>query len=398
MSSSSKMRILFVDDEPVILELLRVSVSSMKSEWDPVFAASAEEGLTRITERPLDVVVTDMHLPGMSGAELLNEVLQRFPATIRILLSGYGDREEVMRCVGATHQFLAKPFRLADLKDSLRRITGLKTRLRSPEIQQLVARKGVLQTLPAVYFEILKALQDPDCPVSRLGEIVATDPALSAKLLQLVNSAFLGFGREIISPDEAVLLLGTDSLRSIVLTWKMLSAFPNATASGVSLEQVWRHSLRVGRLAQRIARREGADLKIVEEAFTAGLLHDVGKLVLAANPAAKYGSVMTRAAQEKQPLVAIERATLQANHAEVGAYLLDLWGLPLSLVEAVALHHEPGRTEEPGFTPLTAVHAANALEHEEAADQPPDPLDAEYLARLNLADHMEAWRQEYQAE
>jgi putative nucleotidyltransferase with HDIG domain len=391
----AKTRILFVDDEPIILELLQLSVSSVKTAWESTFAKSAEEALALMAKGPFDIVVSDMQLPGRSGAQLLNEVMQRSPATIRIILSGYGDRELVMRCVGATHQFLAKPFKLSDLKATLKRVNDLKKRLRSNEIRRLVAQEQCLPSIPAVYFKILDALQDPNCPVERIGEIVATDPGLTSKILQLVNSAFLGFAREVASADEAVMLLGTGPIRSMALTLHLFSAFSNPQGQDGSLERVGGHSIRVGQLAQRIAKLEGADEKLTEEAFTAGLLHDVGKLILAENPSVKYLELMAQARQAGRTLIEAESAALQATHAEVGAYLLDLWGLPLPLVEAVAWHHEPGRTSESGFSPLTAVHVANVLAQETAPSEGPrDQLDSDYLSRLNLGQRVEAWRQD----
>ena len=395
MSLSSRTRIIFVDDEPVILELLQLSLSSMKGEWEATMAQSAEEVLALMEKNPADVVVSDMNLPGMSGGQLLNEIMRRYPATIRIILSGYGDTEQVMRCVGATHQFLAKPFKLSELKAALKRIRGLKDRIASPEIRKVVARKEYLPTLPAVYFRILEALQEAESSVETIAKAVATDPGLTTKILQLVNSAFLGYGGQVSSAEEAILLLGTGTIRSLALTLRMFSAFDISQPEKRSLERVWNHSVRVGRLAQRIAKVEGGDDKLAEEAFTAGLLHDIGKLALADNSALGYVELMARAEEVKRPLIEIEREAFQATHAEVGAYLLDLWGLPLPLVEAVALHHEPGKTDAPCFNSLTAVHVANALESEASMPESlSQGLDLQYLDRLGLQSRLDAWRAE----
>jgi putative nucleotidyltransferase with HDIG domain len=406
-----KTRILFVDDEPIILELLKLSVSSMSDEWETAYAKSAEEALALMgpsrpeggePQRPpgreieaFDIVISDMQLPGISGAQLLNDIMRRFPGTIRIILSGHGDQELVMRCVGATHQFLLKPFKLADLKAVLKRIHGLKERLHSEEIKRLVGREESLPSIPDVYFKVLDALQDPNCPLDRIGGIVAGDPALTVKLLQLVNSAFLGIAREVSSADEAVMILGTGAIRSLVLGLRLFSAFNALDARNDAMQKVWGHSVRVGRLAQRIGEIEGGDEKLMEEAFTAGLLHDVGKLILAENPSANYLQFLDAVDGEKRSLISAEREAFQATHAEVGAYLLDLWGLPLQLVEAVALHHEPTRAGATGFSALTAVHAANALEHQAAhAEASATELDGAYLEQLNLSDRIPVWRRE----
>jgi putative nucleotidyltransferase with HDIG domain len=395
MTTPSKMRVLFVDDEPIILELIKMTVSSMAGEWDIRYATSAEEAMELLAKDSYGLVVSDMQLPGMSGAQLLNEVMRRAPATIRLILSGGGDRELVMKCAGATHQFMVKPFKLAELKGALKRINGLKQHLHAPEIQKLVAKRQSLPSIPDVYFKILEELQKPYCSVEEIGEIVATDPGFSVKLLQLVNSAFLGFAREVTNPAEAVMILGTGTIRSLALSLNVFSAFSLPKSTGGCIERVWTHSARVARLAQRIAKLEGGDEKTREEAFTAGLLHDVGQLILADNPATDYLKLLCDCAASGRALVEAERETLQATHADVGAYLLDLWGLPLALVEAVALHHEPSVSGDTGFGPLTAVHAANALETEAAVgDTRSNRLDLGYLQRLGLDGRVDAWRQE----
>ncbi len=396
MNADSKTRVLFVDDEPIMLELLQLTVEAMKGDWETRFAESGEKALRLMEKESFDLVVSDMRMPGMTGAQLLNEVMRRYPATSRIILSGDSDKEEVLRCVGATHQFLAKPYQVPDIEAALNRIRGLRERLRSQEIQKLVGKKDSLPSIPAVYFDLLKALQDPDCPTERIGEIVATDPALTAKILQLVNSAFFGFAREVSSASEAVMLLGVSTVRSLALTIHVFSAFEPVQSEHWSVEVVWRHSVRVGQWAKKIAELEGGDQGFAEQAFTAGVLHDVGKLILVDNLSARYLELVERSIKENRALTEIEQEALGATHADVGAYLLDLWGLPAALVEATALHHEPGRASELTFSPLTAVHAANAFEH---ASQSPDPnttskcLDSLYLDQISLSSRVEVWRE-----
>jgi HD-like signal output (HDOD) protein len=396
MNPPSPARILFVDDEPMILELLKLTLAPMSCEWDMAFAPSGETALTLMDKRPYDIVVSDMRMPGMSGAQLLNEVMKRHPATVRIIFSGYAEQEQVMKCISNTHQFLAKPFDVSALKAALNRCQNSKTRLPNAEIQTLLAGRDHLPSIPAVYFQIIDALQSPDCSAQRIGEIVATDPGLTAKILQLVNSAFFGFAREISNAEEAVMLLGVGTIRALALTVHLFSAFEPIPSKDWSVEQISSHSLRVGRFARKIVEFEDGAEGQREEAFTAGLLHDAGKLILADTLAAKYFELHTRSRTHGQPLSVVEREALGVTHSEVGAYLLDLWGLPATLVEAVALHHEPGKTHEPAFSSLTAVHVANGLaETGRVADQEAvsRKLDAAYLDQLRLSDRLTVWQE-----
>ena len=364
MKTASKTRILFVDDEPSILELLDLTVGTMPGAWETRLAESGEKALNLMEKESFNVVVSDMRMPGMNGAQLLNEVMRRYPATSRIILSGYADQQELLRCVGATHQFLAKPCELSVLQATLTRIQGLRERLRSEEIQQLVSRKSSIPSIPAVYFKIAEALQQPDCPVERIAEAVASDPGLTARILQLVNSAFFGYAREVSNAEEAVMLLGVGRIRTLALTAHLFNSFEHVVSEHWSVEKTWNHSVRTGQWAKRIADLEHQDEHLAEQAFTAGILHDAGKLILLNNLLTNYLDIIARAVKENRPLIEVERERLGTTHANVGAYLLDLWGLPLPLVEAVALHHEPGKTGQLVFSPLTAVHAANVLEQE----------------------------------
>jgi putative nucleotidyltransferase with HDIG domain len=396
LNASSKTRVLFVDDEPLILELFQLTVQAMNGEWETSFVGSGEKALRLMESQSFDLIVSDMRMPGMSGAHLLNEVMKRYPATSRIILSGYADREEVFRCVGAAHQFLAKPCERPTIEATLNRIRGLRERLRSEEIQKLVGKQDSLPSIPAVYFKIVEALQEPDCSIERIGEVVASDPALTAKILQLVNSAFFGFAREVSSASEAAMLLGIGTIRSLAFTLHLFSAFKAAESEAWSLDRVWKHSLRVGQWAKKIAHLEATDENLAEQAFTAGVLHDVGKLILADNLAETYLELVARASKENRPLIELEDEALGATHAEVGAYLLALWGLPAPLVEAVASHHEPGRTSGLAFSPLTAVHVANVLEQaSQGSDSNAvlDRLDSLYLDRLGLGSRVQVWRE-----
>jgi putative nucleotidyltransferase with HDIG domain len=393
MSANKKLRILFVDDEPMILEVIRLTLESAATDWDMVFVESGATALELMSRQPFDIIVTDMRMPGMTGAQLLIEVMKRYPATVRIILSAYAEQDILLKCVGATHQYLAKPLDLAALETTLNRVARLKDWLPSRQIQQSIIRQDFVPSIPAVYLQILDTLQTPDCDIQHIGELVATDPGLTAKLLQLSNSAFLGFAREVSSAEEAVMLLGIGTVRSLALSAPVFTMFESIQTEGFSVDDIWTHSLHVARLAQTIARLEGASDEVLEQTFTAGVLHDIGKALMARNPALDYPGVMARARETGQPLSEVEREVFQVTHAQVGAYLLDLWGLPAGLVEAVALHHTPSETSEAAFNSLTAVYVGNHLV-QDAEGPSLNQIDANYLRQLGLEQRLEAWQEE----
>lgn len=391
-----KKRILFVDDEPMILQGMRRQLHRMSNEWDMDFAESGPAALALLEKSPYDIVVSDMRMPGMNGTELLNEVMKRYPQTVRLILSGYADQDLVMKCVGSTHQYLSKPCDPDALKAAVMRATALDLSLQDRPIRQLVSRLDRLPSLPRLYVELVDALEDPDIPFEKVGSIIAEDIGMTAKILKLVNSAFFGLGRNIASPGEAVAYLGQETIKSLVLSMRVFSQFDAAKLRGFSMDALWQHSLGTAAAAKTIARVEHADPKLVDEAFVAGMLHDTGRLVLVSNLTDQYCRAVQLAREKQIELHEAEQQVFNASHAEVGGYLLGLWGLPVPVVEAITFHHCPSRSARKTFSPLTAVHVANALVQEQCVvceGVLPPPLDLEYLHLLNLSERLNDWRE-----
>lgn len=383
-----------------MLRVLGLGMRSMTGVWDMEFAGSGEEGLALIKQKRFDVVVTDMRMPGINGAQLLNHVLRHRPETIRIVLSGYSDLSDVVNCVGLTHQFLEKPCSLDDLKDCLKRVTQMKTQLANEKICNLASSLKSLPSLPELYLEISEALQSPTSSAERIAEIASQDPAIAAKLLQLSNSAYFGFSHKVFSLVEAVQLLGVGVIQSVAMSAPIFSAFQRDKCASFPIDRVWEHSVQTGLLGQRIAGQFLNDPLVSEQAFCAGILHDIGKIILADGLPGDYAAVMKESRETGVPLCALERKEFQATHAELGGYLLALWGLPIPLVEAVANHHQPRRCGTHELCLAGVVHVANALDHAKNAAQReivPGPVDAEYLKFVGLAGQFEIWRAELSA-
>lgn len=395
-----KTRILFVDDEDLALRGLNRLLYSMREQWDMEFVNSGEKALTRMSIAPFDVVVSDMRMPGMNGAQLLNEVMKHYPKTVRLILSGYADRELILKCVGSTHQYLAKPCDAEALKMTVQRAAELERSMKSETLRQLVTRCVVLPSVPALYSEMIEALQDPEADIETIGTIIARDGAMTAKILKLVNSAFFGLGHKIADPNEAVAYLGTDTIKSLALCANAFSEFEQTIFQGLSLDSLWEHCLVAARAAKMVAIYEDADRKMADEAYAAGLLHDLGKLVFAANLTQEYQKILDLAHEKKISLAAAEREVFGADHADIGGYLLGLWGLPVPVVEAIALHHRPRNAAQKVFSPLSALHIGNVLASAEklsVSDVPASKLDMSYLEELGISGHIDSWQKEWRS-
>lgn len=391
-----KKRLLLVEDEPLVLRGLQRMLRPMLQEWDMEFAESGALALQRADEAPFDVVVSDMRMPGMNGAELLTEMMKRHPKTVRIILSGYADKELSLKCVGAAHQFLSKPLDPESLQATIKRASGIGNSIEDGRLKQLVARMNRLPSLPSLYVEIVDKLNEPEATIEDVGNIISKDVGMTAQILKLVNSAFFGLSRPVTNSTEAAFFLGLDVIKSLVLSIHAFSQFDNFKSGGLNLEALMQHSLSTGARAKQIAQLEEASRKFADECFVAGMLHDTGKLVLAANYPDDYQRAMQLVRSGNVSGCAAETEVFGADHASVGGYLLGLWGLPASVVEAIALHHLPDRSGQSEFSALTAVHVANALEREHASgsDGLSDAkLDTDYLTALGLEHRVGAWRE-----
>ena len=392
-----KTRILFVDDEPLTLQGLQRMLRSARGEWDMAFADSGARALELLDESPFDIVVSDMLMPGMNGAQLLTLVSEHHPATARFVLSGHADRNLVLQSTPCAHQYLAKPCSAEHLKARLsctaRWITSLDN---APAIRHVVSKLDRFPAVPHLYNRLLEELSNGQASIESIQEIVSVDIGLSATLLKLVNSAFFGAGRPSSDLHGSVALIGLDTLRDLALTTNAFSPVEPELFSRCKLESLWNHSRAVAIAARAIAQVEGADEPTLNAAFVGGLLHDAGRFLLRLHFHSELVQAESQAKCEQTPFWKSERDHLGAAHQEVGAFLCGLWGLPPEVTEAVAWHHEPGRSGATVFGALTAVHAANALIREGSAGSEAGPvsgLDWDHLESIGLTERIPNWRQ-----
>lgn len=380
-------RILFVDDEPKVLDGLKRMLYGLRHEWGMVFVGSSLEALRELSESEFDVVVTDVRMPGMTGLELLKEVVKRHPQIVRMVLSGTAEQEVALPSVMLAHQYLNKPCDPVKLREAVERAFNLRIMLNNPELKQVVSRIQSLPSIPIVYTQLIEALQNPDTSLKEIGRIIGQDLAMTAKILQVVNSAFFGVQRHITDPIEAVTYLGADTVKALALTVSVFSQFDTRRVRGFSIETLRDRGMVVATLARQIAKSLHLSKSELEDAFLGGLLHELGKLILACNYPEQYEEVIHATNQRHIPAREVELEVFGTTHAEVGAYLLWLWGLPDAVAEVVAHYQKPAVARAPGA--LIAVHVAHALSSEE----PEQNVDLECLTTMGLIDHLPAWKQ-----
>lgn len=346
-------RVLFVDDEPRVLEQLQQMLESQNHQWDMAFAPGGEAALMLLDATPFDVVVSDIAMPGMDGAALMKIVCERYPATVRIVLSAPQEMEEALRAVPVAHQFLLQPCDSNMLRVAVERATSLSNILCNKLRANLVGSVKDLPVLPRTYQALRQKLSEPEASIRDVVHIVEQDVAISAKILQLLNSAFFGLPREVSSVRTAVGFLGIAMLQNLVLSAGVFTIFDQlARLPGFSCEELRAHS----QLTAKIAGQIPASAHVGGVAVVAGLLHDVGKLLLATRAPAHFKRALEGAKAEGLPLCAVETELMGVSHAEVEAYLLGIWALPSPVVGAVAHRHHRDRVPQDSLDAVGIVY------------------------------------------
>ncbi len=364
-------------------------------DCDILTATSGVEALRIMEREPIDAVVSDIGMPGMDGVTFVNIVSELYPETTRLVFTALRSTTGLgLQTAGAAHQFFLKPTSIRVLAEKIKSVQRLRSLLPAKGMELVVAKVRSLPSLPTVYTQLEQALNQPNSSMEMVGKILEQDIAMSAKVLHLVNSAFFGVHERMTRPAQAAVHLGGEVLKSLLLGLHLFTAGKTPRIACGSIQELWRHGLAVATAARAIALAEGCSRAQADEYYAAGLFHDIGKLIIADNLPESCDHIQKIVQERGVAIVQAEKEVLGATHAEVGAYLMALWGFSDNIVNACAFHHQPAQDPAPGFGPVVAVHAANVFDHEQApcGTIPLATLDREYLARAGFAPKLEGWR------
>jgi HD-like signal output (HDOD) protein len=342
-------------------QLLIDVTHALGTDWEITSVATEEEAIAQFEKSSFDALLVDFNLTSPDASEFLNQTAQKHPQTNRFLLAHEADLALVAAKVLESPHILPKPIEPAALKT---RIEDEINRADKNGETQPASTVGEAPSIPSVYSEVLEALKDPGVTNEQVGDVIARDAELTAEILRLTNSSYLGLPRNITSAFKAVEALGFETVKAVVMALQFLAEHRTTRSAYNSVDEIWEHSVNVGQIARDLVLFETKDRVLASQALTAGLLHDLGKLVLAKNFDDLYGRVHSLARKQPVAMWDIEKEMFGANHGEIGACLIGMWNLPLPIVDAAALHHEPPMGEQDELTPLAAVHVANVLEHE----------------------------------
>jgi putative nucleotidyltransferase with HDIG domain len=394
-----KKKILLVDEDALVLKALKRSLRQFSDQWTVSYAQSPHEALEQLEQGSLDVLITEVRLTTADGELFLRSFLKRHPRAARIVLTGYTSGDAIFKYAGLAHQLLAKPWSDQTLIETIQRADLISRMLSNDHLKKTLNLIENFPSIPAVYLELSEKLKTGEPSLQEIGEIIIRDPSLIIKLLQIVNSPFYGLPMPVTDPQKAVALLGLDVVKGFVLTSGLFNQYENRKIANFHIDALWQHSLKTANIVRQIAKKENLGKEISEASFIACLLHDVGKIIIASNFPDEFQEICTRSTSEGVPFWHSEQKVLGASHAEIGAYLLGLWGLPLAVIKAVLEHHQPNLEGPTEIDQTALVHIANAIEKTAVNGSGAAFIDLnpEFVAYLHLSESLAKWQKHIQS-
>jgi HD-like signal output (HDOD) protein len=399
-------RILFVDDEPKILMGLRRSLRTFRDEWEMVFAEGGAAALEQCSTTPFDVVVSDARMPGMEGSVFLRKVMELYPDTARLILSGQCSRTSVLKCVAVAHQFLSKPCEPETLKSAVQGVCKMRDAFSDGAVRQAISRTQWLPSPIRQHRELARAIESSETSIGNISAIIARDIGMTAKVVQLVSSGFFGSPQHVASTAEAVRLLGLETIRALFAPSNELP-FCSEERGEEDLQRLTDHSFAVAAVARQIMETLTNDRTLIGDAYLAGVLHEVGTLAL--TDFGHHVPMVGGCPRERDSATSLSQnagwgnsGTMHSWSAQAveagpdpGGYLVALWGLPDTIVQAITYHRAPKICPEQAFGPLTAVHVANAIleQASDSADESSGRLAMDFLERTGFASRLTCWRE-----
>ncbi len=393
-----KKNILFVDDNQNIINGIKRALRRERNNWVLFFACSAEDALELMAYTPIDLIVTDMMMPNMPGDQLLMQVAEQYPATIRFILSGYANETVLKKAMKVAHQYLSKPCDITLLKETIFQVFKIQSCINNPHIIDSIGDISQLPSLPTIYQQLKLEVAKDNSTSDSIAKIFSHDIAFSAKLLQIVNSPYFGLKQKISNLSQAVNLIGVQQLTDLVLSTFIKESFlTNNLKHTYILECISANSIRVAVLAKKISLAEGQGEDRPDQAFLGALLHNMGLLIFMSKLPDKFNTLLEELKQTDTSIIKLEKQIFGFTRAEVAAYILGLWRIPPRVIESILLQFNPNETEYDGINALTAVHVATALLKppgiQESTRLFECNLDITYLERIGKLEQIAHWQE-----
>ena len=366
--------------------------------WDIERFDNLQSGLQMLAARHYDAIVVAAPATPDREVGYLRQVMQAAPHCVRVLFTPVLSSNYLIKALDVVHRVCLNSNSFEETIALVDQAIASNRMLSHEKVRRSMAAFKQLPSPPSIFHELTRQLNSERTTSEHIANVVAKDPALTARLLRIVNSSYFGMRNPVSNIQQAVTLIGTRTLRGLALAGHFGRHYREAKGWGLfSLEALQARSLMVARLAQTLAKVATKDPLVRDQAFLAGLLLDIGMVMLATEQGEAYTKIFAYAAKHQKSLDLVEMKAFGVTHAQLGANLLTQWNLPPMVVDAVLYHHRPGDYFQNGLTPMAIAHAADALlpPLEARVDVRINAeLDREFLARAGLDELLPKWKME----
>lgn len=385
----TRIKILFVDENEDHLNELKELFIHDSDRWDISYVQDGLSAIELLQEERFQIVITDIEMPIIDGHQLLAIIRERFPHVLRIVFSETNDQETILKVAPLVHRFIAKPCSHSTLRQTIENTLYLNVVLDNESIRRVLIKTTSLPSVPVVYTQLMNRIEQPDFSLKEAAGLISQDMGLCANILKQVNH--LGLPETITDLDQAVSLLGLDVIRGIALTTHLFYSMGNIEIKNFSLKRLMRESMLTGLFAKEIVLMENHSADLADDAFVAGVLHQLGTLVFITNFPEKYEQVLDRVITADRPITAVETNLIGVSHNQVGAHLLALWGMPETVLNGVAFYLTPEELKEKSFCTATAVYAAVRIANSLIDEEEYDYLSDTHFESLGLQENYSRW-------
>ncbi|KAB2838443.1 MAG: HDOD domain-containing protein, partial [Melioribacteraceae bacterium] len=355
-----KTKVLVVSDDEKLLADIREVEESVKQNSSFYFSTTEDEAKRLLGSEEFAVVCIEFSTSKINGLEFLSLIKDKYPKTFRVLFTDPSKRERAVYSTSDVHRFINKPLRDQEFVKSIEHFQSLsKYDLDSKTISAILGI-GTIPTIPEVYLRLEREINKPEVSIHRIADIISNDPLAAAKVMHIVYSSFYNISKSIVNLVHAINFLGLDIIKSLVLYIKVFILKNQPPEIQNYLKKVRDHSIDVAKVSKAIMNLECKDRNLIDSAYIAGLLHDIGKIIMVqSSDKSKRMAFVSEHASDNQLEKEIEK--FGVSHVNAGAYLLSSWSFPTELILSVADHHnhEIIRDGELGLNQI--VYIANAL-------------------------------------
>ena len=343
------------------MKSLSSALGADNSEWNIITAPNQDSARQLAEQTPFNVVITDASKAGEESVPLLQSLSKRNPNQMMLILCNDSDVDWVSRNPGIAHQYLSNACSPEELRERVTRCLNLHSLLNGDSPHFCGGSRDILPSVPTTFVKLEEMLQSETSSIAEIADLISSDVALAAKVLHLVNTAFYGLARTVESVQDAIGLLGVETIKALTLTESVFSNYDVRDVAGISVQTIHDGCIRVGQTSQDISRFLSLDSHDSAHAFFAGLLHEVGLLLMLAHFPRQLETAIKIAQDEKTTIHHAEDLSFGINHSLIGGHLLALWRFPFGVVDAVAHYHAPLSSPTRERCALTAVHIAYEL-------------------------------------